>query len=227
MGLFDIFKKKEPTDTEMREQLVRLVMKALTDRQNRIRAEDAICGMATIVGERAIDAAGDYPLRDHNFPPGQRVFSDRVNELLSSDRLESDITTGSVFGMLKAELDPQTYPPGTHPDPADIFRSFAAGIGKEEDWGKVPFTVPEENHPSILPLKFGFETRPRVDAILAPASQDKARCLRVAVSAMADLLNRMGGAIKPDLALRLAFEIINGMAKTAPMTEKAMRAAQK
>lgn len=35
----------------------------------------------------------------------------------------------------------------------------------------------------------------------------------------------MAGVIQPDVALRLAFEIINGMAKTVPMTKAAMRAA--
>ena len=35
----------------------------------------------------------------------------------------------------------------------------------------------------------------------------------------------MAGAIEPDDVLRLAFEIINGVARTAPMTAKALKAA--
>ena len=118
------------------------------------------------------------------------------------------------------------YPSNAFPDLRAVFTSFAAEIGKPGDWGKVPLTVPADNYPLILPLQFGYETRPQVDAILKPITADKRRCLHIAVAALAELLNKVAGAIAPEIALRLAVEITNGMAKTTPMTDKAMRAAQ-
>lgn len=211
----------------MQQRLVKLVMKRLTDRNNRIRAEDTVCAAAAIIGERCIDAAGDYPLRDHDIHPGKRVFSDRANELLSGDIPDVTFTPDSIFGLLKAGVNSSTYTEKDFPDVSTVFRGYAAGIGKSEDWGKVPVTVLPAHHPVIIPLQFAFETREKVDAIFKPIAQDKMRCLRIAVGALADLLNQMAGAIPADVALRLAFEIINGMAKTAPMTRKAFLAAQK
>lgn len=84
-----------------------------------------------------------------------------------------------------------------------------------------------DHHPWIIPLQFGFETPDPVDRIFRGVADEKLRCLGIATKALAAVLNQMSRAIPPDIALRLAFEIINGMAKTAPMTKKAMAAAQK
>lgn len=230
MGLLNLFSKKAPTDFEMRTHLVELVMKRLTERGNRIRAENAICASAAIVGERCIDAAGDFRLRDHDLPPGQRVFSDRVNELLCGDKADAEngeFPPQSVYGILKDGLDSDVYIPAKFPTLVSIFSGYAAGIGNVEEWGKVPVTVLRHNHPTIIPLQFAFETRDKVDRILRSVAADKQRCLTISIKALAALLNQMKKAIEPDVALRLAFEIINGMAKTAPMTAKAMAAARK
>jgi hypothetical protein len=64
-----------------------------------------------------------------------------------------------------------------------------------------------------------------VDDILAPAQNDKARCLRISTEALAEILAMVASAIDHKLALTLAIETINGMAKTAPMTERAMQQA--
>jgi hypothetical protein len=229
MSLFTLFQKKQPDDFEMRKQLVGLIMDRLT-KGNRIRAEDAICAAATIVGERCIDVAGDYPLREHDLTPGSRIFSDRVNELLCGDQADTAIANlppQSVYGVIRASLSNDSYPDDKYPTLTSVFGGYAAGVGKAEDWGKVPVTVLPHNHPSIVPLQFGFETRDKVDAILHSIASDKPRCLVIASNALAALLNRMIGTIAPDVALRLAFEITNGMAKTAPMTKKAFAAAQK
>lgn len=213
----------------MRVRLVALVMKRLTDRSNRIRAEDAICAAAAIVGERCIDVAGDYPLRDHDIPPGKRVFSDRANELLCGDNPDvglDALPSESIYGILEAGLDASTYTPERFPTLVSVFSGFAAGIGKTEDWGKVPVTVLRRNHPTIVPLQFAFETRDKIGVVLRPTAADKMRRLAIATKALAALLNQMVGAIESDVALRLAFEITNGMAKTAPMTTKALAAAQ-
>ena len=221
MSFLDLFRRKEPSDRALQLRPVALVKRKLTDRNNRIRAEDAICAAAAIVGERCIDAAGDYPLREHDIIPGQRVFSTKANELLCGDSLETGIEPNSIFGLILARVKPAAYPPAAFPDARSVFTGYAAGIGKTEDWGKVPVTVPPNHQPWIIPLQFGYDTRDEIDSILKPVEADKIRCLRIAVGALVDLLNQMAGAIDPALALLLAFEICNGMAKTAPMTKKA------
>jgi hypothetical protein len=46
--------------------------------------------MAAVVGERCQEAAAEFPVRKHTFVPGQRVFSDSVNELLAGDGRAGD-----------------------------------------------------------------------------------------------------------------------------------------
>jgi hypothetical protein len=229
MGMFNLFRQKEPDDFALRADLVELVKKRLIDRANRIRAEDAICAAAAIVGERCIDASGDFSLREHTLVPGSRVFSNRVNELLCGDTPEAGpdaFPSQSVYGILRDGIDANCYRPDHFPLLASVFGGYAAGIGKEADWGKVPVTVLPRNHPTVVPLQFAYETRDKVDAILHSLIADKMRCLTITTKTLAALLNLMVGAIEPEVALRLAFEITNGMAKTAPMTKTAFKKAQ-
>jgi hypothetical protein len=195
----------------------------------RILVEDAISAAATIVGERCIDAAGDYSLRDHQLTPGSRAFSARINELICGDVSEggvSQIPADSIVGLLRTRLDRREYSDADFPHLREVFSEFAARIGSAADWGKVPLSVPEDHLPFILPLRIGYETRARVDDILASIHGDKARCLRVATESLAEILTQVASAIDHKLALTLAIETINGMAKTAPMTERAMRQGQ-
>ncbi len=229
MGLFDRFRRPTDVDQPIRQRLVDLVLAALRDQNGRIRVEDAISAAATIVGERCIDAAGDFPLREHNLPPGSRAFSTRANELICGDISEAgvrQIPADSIVGVLRARLDNRLYADAEFPDLAEVFRQYAARIGDAADWGKVPLSVPEDHLPFIPPLRVGYETRGRVDDILAPAREDKARCLRIATEALAEILAMVASAIDHKLALTIAIDTINGMAKTAPMTERAMKQAQ-
>ncbi|MEY2564835.1 MAG: hypothetical protein QOH88_3028 [Verrucomicrobiota bacterium] len=229
MGLFDRFRRLSDVDRPLRQKLVDLVLGLLRDKNGRIRAEDAISGAATIVAERCIDAAGDFPLREHELPPGSRVFSTRVNELLCGDVSEggvSQIPAESIVGMLRARLDGRLYSDAEFPDLSEVFRQYAARIGDASDWGKVPLSVTEDHLPFIPPLRIGYETRARVDEILAPARDDKMRCLRIATEALAEILAMVASAIDHRLALTIAIETINGMAKTAPMTERAFQQVQ-
>lgn len=229
MGFFDRFRRPTDVDQPLRQQLVDIVLGILRDRDGRIRVEDAISAAATIVGERCIDTAGDFPLRDHELTPGSRAFSTRANELICGDVSEggvSRIPADSIVGVLRARLDRRLYSDAEFPDLAEIFRGFAARIGNPADWGKVPLSVPEDHLPFIPPLRVGYETRAKVDNTLAPARNDKARCLRIATEALAEILAMVASAIDHKLALTLALETVNGMAKTAPMTDRAMQQAQ-
>jgi hypothetical protein len=65
-----------------------------------------------------------------------------------------------------------------------------------------------------------------VDDVLSPVREDKARGLRIATESLAEILTEVASVIDHKVALTLAVETINGMAKTAPMTHRAMRHAQ-
>jgi hypothetical protein len=229
MGLFERLRRPADANQPFRRKLVDLVLCVLRDADGRIRVEDAISAAATIVGERCIEAAGDFPLRDHELTPGGRAFSTRANELICGDVSEggvSQIPADSIVGVLRARLGSCLYADAEFPDLAGVFSQFAAQVGDPADWGKVPLSVPKDHVPFILPLQIGYETRVRVDDILAPIRTDKARCLRIATEGLAEILTQVASAIDHKLALTLAIETINGMAKTAPMTERAMRGTQ-
>lgn len=228
MGLFDRFRKPAEVDLRIRKRLVELVYTAVRDPKG-IHVEDAISAAATIVAERCIDAAGDFPLSEHEFTPGSRVFSARANELICGDVSEgsvSQIPADSIVGVLRARLDRHVYSDAEFPPLSEVFGQFATRIGDPSDWGRVPLSIHQDHFPIILPLQIGYETRVGVDDALAPVRDDKARCLRIATESLAEILTEVASAIDHKLALALAIETINGMAKTAPMTERAMRQAQ-
>jgi hypothetical protein len=212
-------------DGKAAKTLVAFTMQSLHDEDTGIRVEDALCFLSTIVAERCIDAAGDYDLRDHDLTPGSRTFSDKINAMLSGEVAEDDIAkipAQSVFGMLRDHLQ-GTYDLADFPKLSGVFRYFAEHIGKQEDWGKVPLSVPAGNQPSLLPLQVGFETRDTIDQLFESVASDKPRIVRICAAALADLLGKVRGAIEPKVALALTFELLNGMAKTAPMTARAMQ----
>ncbi|MBX7211689.1 MAG: hypothetical protein K1X78_25500 [Verrucomicrobiaceae bacterium] len=233
MGLFDVFKKSAPPSVEvvdeaLRRQLMQFILKAVTSEDNRIRVEDALNTAATIVAERCIDTAGDYPLREHDLTPGSRVLSTAVNRLVCGDVADGGVGSvprNTIIGILRARLDPALFLDSEFPALRDVFSYYAAHVGNAADWGKVPLSVDPNHHPFVPPLRIGYETRRTVDEILKPATSDKMRCLRIATESLADILKMVAGAIDHKLALTLTIETINGMAKTAPMTEKAMKAA--
>jgi len=231
MGAFDFIGKiaARSADDRMRKLLVQYVVKSLTDKSGRIRAEDSICLAATIVGERCIDAAGDFPLRKHSFVPGSRVFSEKVNCLINGDLPASEWSAypkDSILASLRSRLDPRIYTRATLPVVSELMKGYAAGIGVAADWGKVPLSVPKDNQPFVLPLQVGYNSRAFVDNLFSSISHDKLRCLRISAEALGDLLNLTAKVFDPTIALRLAVEIINGMSKTAPMTREALERVQ-
>ncbi|NOS69699.1 MAG: hypothetical protein HOP33_07200 [Verrucomicrobia bacterium] len=180
--------------------------------------------MAAIVGEQCIAAAGEYKVREHSFVPGQRIFSDKINELLCGDNGATEINaipSTSVFGILRDRLANGPFA-GNFPELNSVFSGFASRIGKPEDWGKVPLSLPEEFHPRRLPLRVAFDTRPAVDQALKSVSSDKMRRLRISTIALAMLLNDERDQIDPKSALLLTLETVNGMGKTAPMKDEAI-----
>lgn len=211
-------------EEQVARELLKSVLAFCQEDDGTVRPVEAISAMAAVVGERCIDAAGEFKVRGHSFIPGQRVFSDKVNTLLCGDNGSiqlSDIPAKSVYGILRDRLAGSVYE-HHFPSIEEVFSGFAARIGKPEDWGKVPVSLPEEQRPRRLPLRIAFDSRSRVDEILKAVSGDKIKCLRISTIALNMLLVDSGLQVEPTVALTLAFETANGMAKTAPMKDEAI-----
>ncbi len=227
-----MFWKKETPRKAAVETCAHHLFQALADglkQGGRIRAEDIITASASIAAEVCIEAAGDFNPRKHHLVPGSRAFSTKVNELFSGDTPEESIDAppaGSIVGMLRDKLLASGYEKSDFPSLRMIFQDFAARIGKPTDWGTVPLSVPKENIPSILPLQVAYETRPTVDRIFQPLMNPQER-LQAAVLALAEALIAVREVFDKKVAILLALQIVNGMAKTAPMTDEAMEAARK
>jgi hypothetical protein len=190
-----------------------------------IRVEDLITAAASIVGELCIEVAGDFNPRKHEFVPGSRVFSEKVNGLFSGNSADLDaIPADSVVGVLRDRLLVAGYSKADFPSVKAVLEYFAANIGKPSDWGKVPWSVPAGNFPGIVPLRIAYETRSVVDLAFKPLA-DSSQRLHAGVLTLAGVLIAVKNAIDKKIALLLALETVNGMAKTAPMTDEAMKAA--
>jgi len=213
--------KPEIVDRRLRTELVNSILEILRDDRG-IHVEDAISAAATVVGERCIDATGDFPWRDHEYPPGQGVFSAKANELICGDATgaASLLPKDSILGVLRSRLDTQVYPDAEFPSLHDVFSAFASRAGGYG--GPVKLSIPEKHLPIIPPLQIGYQTRAAVDKILCPVREDKARCLRIATESLAEILAMVASEIDHGVALTLAIETINGMAKTAPITGNAV-----
>jgi hypothetical protein len=194
----------------------------------RVRAEDLIAAAASITGEFCIAAAGEFDPQRHDWAPGSRVLSQRVNQLFSGDESEAlaAVPAESIVGLLREELLPAGYQESDFPALRMVFEHFVANIGKASDWGKVPLAVPEGNYPWVLPLRVAYEARPAVVRIFEPLKTPQER-LRAAVLALAEVLIVTQQIMDRKTALLLALQIVNGMAKTAPMTDEAMHALKK
>jgi hypothetical protein len=226
------WKKTKPRVPADDESCANVLFHALAEnlkRDGRIRAEDIIAAAASITGELCIEAAGDFNPRKHKFEPGSRVFSDKVNELFSGNPANVGIEAvppESIVGILRDRVLAAGYTKSDLPSLRSIFEHFAANVGKPSDWGKVPLSVPEGNRPRVLPLQVAYETRSTVDRLFQPLPNSQER-LRAAVLTLSQVLIAVQQAIDKRIALLLALETVNGMAKTAPMTDEAIAIAKK
>lgn len=211
-------------DERIARQVKDVVVAYCRDRSGRVDAKEALAAMAAVVGERCLAAADEIPVRTHDFQPGQRAFSDKINVLLTGDQTTELAAIGadSIFGTIRDQLAGTRFQ-NHFPLLDDVFRVFAGGISKHE-WGKVPLSVPAKYWPERLPLRVAFDTRQNIDAALQPISSDTARSLHVCTLAMTMMLQdeNLVDQLEPAIALTLTFETINGMAKTVPMRDKAI-----
>jgi len=221
------WKKKAENEIEVCGRALYNAACDVVKREGRIRVEDLISVLGSIVGELSIEAAGDFDPRQHSLTPGSRVFSNRVNLLFSGDLPTDDLDAmppESIVGMLRDRLLEEGFQRSDFPSLQTVFKDFAANVGKQSDWGKVPLSVPQENQPFVLPLRVAYEARPMVDRVLRTIPPSER--LKAGVFALGEALVAVHRAIDPKIVLLLALEMVNGMAKTAPMTDEAMEAAK-
>jgi hypothetical protein len=197
------------------------ISKAVT-RGGRIRVEELLSATAAVVGEAMIAAAGNYDPRQHDHIPGSRVLSGDVNRLFCDDKSLEDAPADSVVGVLRETVAACGFTHQDFPPLQDVVRHFVANIGKEEEWGRVPLSVPEDHRPYIMPLQIAYETRDAVDRALAALGGDVSQRLRATALALAKALCKTKDALDRRVATTLALETVNGMSKTAPMTRTAM-----
>jgi hypothetical protein len=216
------WKRKQKDPIETCADALYSALKGAVTQGGRIRVEELISAAAAIVGEAAITKAGEFNPRQHDFPPGGRVFSPRINALICDDKTLQEAPADTIVGDLRDRLTSCGFTQTDFPKLEDVFKHFAANIGKKEDWGRVPLSVAQEHHPFAQPLRVAYESRAIVDNSLKPLGDDAAIRLRAATAGLARALCETRDVLARSVATTLAIETINGMAKTAPMTDAAM-----
>lgn len=183
-----------------------------------VRVEDYLTSLAAATGEAALAAAG-FPVTTHDLPAGSPVFVEAVNAVLTGDPLPPSglAPPGTVWSVLHAAGLPL-------PDPGELYRQHAATVGSA-GWGFVATTVPEANRPRVMPLRAAYELRPTVLDVERAAAATPAQRHLVTATALVQAVAQTAQAIAVPVGVRLACEVLVAMAKTAPMTDAAFRAA--
>ncbi|WP_299313224.1 hypothetical protein [uncultured Aquimarina sp.] len=223
MGIFDFLNSK-PSVEKLTKNLVNYVYNSVQTEKG-VRVEDAICVMSTIVAERCIKIVNEFSIDEHDFEPGSTIFSEKINELLVGPiAVENwnNLPVECVFARIKRKIDSHFHK-SPFPSLKGIFETYAKNVG-ESEWGNLILSVPLENIPSILPLQAGYETRKYIEKNINLESDEKT--LRIVINAICRILIETKMALDSSVALTLTFEIINGMSKTATMTDKKMAELQ-
>jgi hypothetical protein len=190
----------------------------------RVRVEDYLTVLGAMTGEAAVLASGVIDLETTDLPPGSPVFGDPMNQVLTGDTANlASVPPESVVGILVAELVPSTFALEAMPPLEQLYANVAAGV-RSVEWGNVPLSVPADNAPSVLPIQVAFELRPAVDAAVLATQLDASRRHVLPTLALAEGLRQVQAAIDPAIAVRHALEVVFGMAKMAPMTNRAFEA---
>jgi hypothetical protein len=193
----------------------------LKDAAGRVRVEDYLATLGALAGEAALVASGISAAMpsDRRLPPGSPVFGDAINVVLSGDVADlALVPPGSVVGIVARAIAPNLVRVEEMPSLEELYRNVAAGVGRTE-WGRVPLTVPEANHPIVAPLFAAYALRGAVDAAQAEAGLPNTLRHVVPSLALAHGLHQVDGAIEMAIGIRLALEVVFGVAKLAPLTQ--------
>ncbi|MFY0631563.1 MAG: hypothetical protein JXR05_14390 [Flavobacteriaceae bacterium] len=224
MGFFDFLNSK-PSDEKLIKKLMNFVYNSVQSEKG-VRVEDALCLISTIVAERCIKLANNFSIYEHDFEPGSAVFSDQVNEILAGPIFTEnweDLPNESVFGKIRVRLEAK-FQIKDFPSLKSVFENYPKNIG-EPEWGNLDLSIPEEHRPFLLPLRAGYESRKYFDKNIHIESDEKS--LQIAIYALTNILTQTKQALTPLISLTMVFELINGMSKTATMTDKKMKELMK
>jgi hypothetical protein len=219
----------DPRTRAASERLADRAIEWLQDEAGRVRVEDYLTVLGALAGEAVLVASGvltSVP-SDHPLPPGSAVFGDPINEILTGDVADlARVPPGSVVGILEREIVPRLVPAGEFPRLDDLYRNVAANVGTTP-WGHVAVTLPEANRPVIPPLFAAYSLRGAVDVAQAEAAlPDTLRHVAPAL-ALAHGLRQVDGAIDMAIGVRLALEVVFGMAKQVPLSRADVAAVMK
>jgi hypothetical protein len=79
-------------------------VKGAVTQGGRVRVEDLISAAAAIVGEAAIAKTGEFDPRRHDFPPGARIFSPKINALICDDKSLQEFATSVRYSRLRDSI---------------------------------------------------------------------------------------------------------------------------
>ena len=198
-------------------------------RTARIRVEDLLSAAAAACGEACIAAAGDFDLEHHTFTPGAAVLSDRVNAILVADAPDWGAAATSVFGIIRGGALAQGYAAEDFPPIDEPMRLFVAAVGGDGTATPVGVRAAERagRPPAVRAAAApGVRAAGRASGRSSPSTRcPPAEWPPTCAFALVIELARVRDAIDHGVAVRLVLETVNGMAKTAPMTERHMREA--
>ena len=190
----------------------------------RVRVEDYLTALGAVTGESAIVDAG-IDIEKLDIAPGAALFGDQINHVLTGDTADlSMVPADSIVGILVAELVPRVVALADFGSLEDLYKSVAANVGKTE-WGMVHLTVGDDHLPTISPLRLAFELRPAVVAACSAAGVGVGQRHQACALALAGGLDQVREAIDIKVGLKLALEVVFGMAKVAPMSRRAFKDA--
>jgi hypothetical protein len=125
----------------------------------------------------------------------------------------------SIAGDLRDRLQGCGFTQSDFPSLKDVFAPLVQNAGRKEHWGRAPLSIPQQHHPSAMPLYIAYRCREMVDKTLAPLGDDTGCRLRATTAVLARAVCETRKLLARKVAVTLALETVNGMAKTAPMTD--------
>ncbi|MEO3937557.1 hypothetical protein V3N99_12465 [Dermatophilaceae bacterium Soc4.6] len=197
-------------ETRIREAAIRLVQEP----GGGVRVEDYVATLAAATAEAALAAAG-FDVEHHDLVPGSLLTYDAVRARLTGDPVTSPAPVGTVWSLLEP-LAGRAVPESAFPDAAQLYAQTEHQLISAEP-GTVVTTVGADHAPARPPLRQAYELRPAVletERLFGAAVADRHV---VTATALRSAIDQTKSAIDPAIALRLALEVLFGVARLAPM----------
>lgn len=203
-------------------------MELVRDDDQRVRVEDYVAVLAAATGEAALVDSGCIDIEHTELIPGQGIFGEAINRVLSGDRTElADPDPMTVIGILRGHLVPEVLPDEAFGSILRLYEHVAESVGASP-WGSVVVSVPEVHRPRILPLRSAFDMRPlineeaeRLGFRSGPTGEGQPVAWSrhgLCAGALAAAISQTATTLDPELVTTLALDVTFGMAKMVPMS---------